>query len=127
MNVLSVGEDPATVDYSKTPDGVDEAYIRQGIDKALVDMKARGWDARMCIVSPDVNAALATFREMVAAEPVDVLLMGGGLRMPPGRVELFEALMNEARRSAPNARLAFDNDPHEGADAVARQAGTPIP
>ena len=122
MHVLSVGEDPATVDYSKTPDGVDEAYIRRGIDKALAEMKARGWTARMCIVPPEVDGALATFKRMLAEEPVDVLLFGGGLRMPPERVEVFEALANEARRSAPNARLAFDNDPHEGADAVGRQA-----
>ncbi len=124
MNVLSVGEDPSTVDYSKTPDGVDEAYIRQGIDKALAEMQARGWRARMCIVPPDIDAALASFRRMLAEELVDVILFGGGLRMPPDRVEVFEALMNEARRSAPHARLAFDNGPHEGADAVSRQVKT---
>ena len=42
MHILSVGEDPSTVDYSKTPEGVDEAYIRKGIDKAVADMNARG-------------------------------------------------------------------------------------
>ena len=124
MHVLSVGEDPATVDYSKTPKGVDEAYIRAGIDRALAKMRERGWDARMCIVPPDVDAAIAVFRQALAEQPCDVLLMGGGLRMPPERLELFEALMNEARRSAPNARLAFDNDPHDGADAVSRQLNT---
>ena len=121
MHVLSVGEDSATVDYSKLPAGVDAAYIRQGLDKALDDMKARGWNVRMCLISPDPDAALAAFRQMLAAGAVDVILFGGGLRMPPERVELFEALINEARRSAPHARFAFDNDPHEGADAVARQ------
>lgn len=121
MRVLSVGEDPATVDYSKTPDGVDEAYIRKGIDQAISEMNTRGWNARMCIVPPDIGAALTVFRQALAAHPCDVLLLGGGLRMPPERRELFEALMNEARQSAPNARLAFDNDPYEGPDAVARQ------
>ena len=124
MNILSVGEDPATVDYLKTPHGVDEAYIRQGIDKALAEMNARGWRARMCIVPPEIDGALATFKRMLAEEAVDVILFGGGLRMPPDRVEVFEALINEARRSAPQASLAFDNDPHEGADAVARQVRT---
>lgn len=121
MRVLSVGEDPATVDFTKTPSGVDEAYIRAGIDQALATMRERGWDARMCIVNPDIEAALFKFKAALAAGPWDVLLLGGGLRMPPERLELFEALVNEAHRSAPNARLAFDNDPHDGAEAVARQ------
>lgn len=121
MRVLSVGEDPATVDYSKTPDGVDEAYIRKGIDQAIAEMNAKGWNARMCIVPPDIDAALGIFRQALAAHPCDVLLLGGGLRMPPERLKLFEALINEARRSAPDARLAFDNDPYEGREAVARQ------
>ena len=120
MRVLSVGEDPATVDYSKAPDGIDEAYIRDGIDQAISEMKSRGWDARMCIVPPNISEALAVFRQALEWGSIDVLLLGGGLRMPPERVELFEALMNEARRAAPDARLAFDNDPHGGPEAVAR-------
>ena len=104
MNVLSVGEDPTTVDYSNTPDGVDEASIRTGIDKALADMKAQGWIAWMCLVPPDIEPALANFKQMLAVETFDVILFGGGLRMPPARIALFEALMNEAHRSAPQAR-----------------------
>ena len=122
MRVLSIGEDPATVDYSKTPPGIDEAYIRAGLDKQAADMKARGWDAGLCLVPPGVDQAVAEVRRRLAEHPVDGGLLGGGLRMPPERLEVFEALVNEVRRSAPDAALAFDNDPHEGADAVARQA-----
>ena len=85
-------------------------------------MRARGWDAVMCLVQPQVDEATATLKRRLAEGRYDVVLMGGGLRAPPDRLEVFEALVNEVRRSAPDAALAFDNDPHEGADAVARQA-----
>ena len=121
MRVLSVGEDPATVDYSKTPPKIDEAYIREGLAKAKSDMEARGWEVRECMVQPDAGSAVAALRQELAAGPFDVVLMGGGLKSPPERTEVFEALMNEVRVSSPRSRLAFDSDPHEGAEAVARQ------
>ncbi|MBE7218220.1 MAG: hypothetical protein INR64_07100 [Caulobacteraceae bacterium] len=121
MRVLSVGEDPATVDYSKTPEGIDEAYIRKGLAKAKAEMEAKGWEVRECMVQPGLEEAVATLKRDLASGPFDVVLLGGGLKNPPERTELLEALVNELRTSSPNSRVAFDNDPNEAPKSVARQ------
>ena len=58
----------------------------------------------------------------LAAETFDVAVIGGGLRLPASRVELFEELVDLLRREAPQLPLAFNTGPDTTADAAARRA-----
>jgi hypothetical protein len=48
------------------------------------------------------------------------VVIGGGLRIPPKSLLLFEQLVNAVHRAAPNAAIAFNTSPPDTADAAAR-------
>ena len=122
MRVLFMGEIPETADYDDPaiPPGMTPQKIRAGIDAALQDMRGRGWEPVVCMVPPDNEGAAAEVRKALATGRFDVAVLGGGLRVPKTRVELFETLVNLLRREAPDTALAFNTGPETTADAAAR-------
>lgn len=126
MRVLFLGETPETADFDDpaVPPGTTPEKIRAGIDQGMAAMRARGWDAVECMVPPEVASASARLRQALAGDPFDVVVIGGGLRLPRKRVELFEALVNLVRTEAPAAALAFNTGPETTADAAARVSGS---
>ena len=124
MRVLYIGQDPSTVDFSDPalPPGLSAEKIAAGIEQAVQAMKEEGWTAEFCSVTPDPAAALTTAEPQLGAG-WDCVLFGGGLRAPPKAVALFEALVNAARRLAPDAVMAFNNAPEESVEAVRRACG----
>jgi hypothetical protein len=50
----------------------------------------------------------------------DCVVIGGGLRLPPKSLFLFETVVNAVHRAAPNAAIAFNTRPEDTADAAAR-------
>ena len=124
MRVLFIGELPETADLDDpaVPPGTTPEKIHAGIDKGMADMRARGWDPVLCLVPPETGAGTAQVREALAGGRFDVAVLGGGLRLPQARVELFESLVNLLRREAPDMALAFNTGPETTADAAARHA-----
>jgi hypothetical protein len=123
MRVLFIGERPETADFGDpaVPPGLTPEAIRAGIDQAMADMRGRGWDAVECMVAPEQEEALAQVREAVTSGAAfDCVVLGGGLRLPASRVELFEALVNLLRVEAPGAALAFNTSPGTTAEAAGR-------
>jgi hypothetical protein len=47
-------------------------------------------------------------------------VIGGGIRIPPKSLLLFEALINTVHKCAPHAFIAFNTRPEDTADAAAR-------
>ena len=123
--VLFVGQQPDTVDFSDPalPPGTDAAKIHAGIAVAMEKMAARGWKADLCLVRPDESAA-ADLERQLAATRYDCVVIGGGLRIPPRSLLLFERLLNTVHRSAPQAAIAFNTAPPDTADAAARWIDT---
>jgi hypothetical protein len=119
--VLFVGQQPETVDFSDPalPPGFDAAKIHAGIEVGMRLMAERGWQADLCLVQPDETAAIALQRQL-AQKTYDCIVIGGGLRIPPKSLLLFEALVNAAHRAAPHASIAFNTSPPDTADAAAR-------
>ena len=107
--VLLVGLDPGAVDYSDPalPPGMSAEKIHAGVKTALVDMAARGWEAENCFINPDATAVPAVERRL-AERRYDCVVIGAGVRLPPSRLELFEALVNAIHRTAPDAAIAFN-------------------
>jgi len=119
--VLFVGQQPETVDFSDPalPPGFDAEKIHAGIRVGMQQMAERGWHADLCLVRPDESAAAALERQL-AGTAYDCVVIGGGIRIPPKSLLLFEALLNAVHKSAPNASIAFNTVPQDTADAAAR-------
>jgi hypothetical protein len=47
-------------------------------------------------------------------------VIGGGLRLPPKTLLLFEMVINAVHKAAPNAAIAFNTRPEDTAEAAAR-------
>jgi hypothetical protein len=47
-------------------------------------------------------------------------VVGAGVRLPPSRLGLFEAVVNAIHRAAPQAAIAFDTRPNDSGAAAAR-------
>ena len=119
--ILFIGQDPKTVDFSDPalPPGFNAEKIQAGIDLAIRQMTERGWHAEFCSIQPDDSAAAVVQRQL-AAKAYDGVVIGGGVRIPPKSLHLFEAVINAVHKAAPGAFIAFNTRPEDSADAAAR-------
>ena len=119
--VLFVGEEPESVDFSDPalPKGLNADKIKAGIAGAMKQMSERGWQADLCLVVPD-ESARTTLEKQLASTSYDCIVIGGGIRVPPKSLLLFESLVNAVHQHAPNAKIAFNTSPEDTADAAAR-------
>ena len=70
-------------------------------------------------VRPDETAGVALDRQLASAT-YDCVVIGGGIRIPPKSLLLFEILINAVHKSAPSASIAFNTRPEDTADSAAR-------
>jgi hypothetical protein len=119
--VLFIGQEPESVDFSDPalPPGFDAKKIHAGINDGMRQMSDRGWHPDLCLVRPDSTAAAAIERQL-SLVAYDCIVIGGGIRIPPKSLLLFEEIVNAVRRSAPRASIAFNTRPEDTADAAAR-------
>ena len=119
--ILLVGYDPDAVDFSDPalPPGMTAEKIRAGIAAALKQFAARGWEADVGFIRPDETAG-PTVGRLLASTRYDCVVIGAGVRLPPRRVAVFEAVINAVHKAAPGAAIAFNTTPEDSADAAAR-------
>jgi hypothetical protein len=119
--VLFVGQQPETVDFSDPalPPGFNAEKINAGIAIGKAKIEERGWKADLCMIRPDDTAGPMLVKQLESAS-YDCVVIGGGLRLPPKSLLLFETVVNAVHRSAPNAAIAFNTRPEDTADAAAR-------
>jgi hypothetical protein len=119
--VLFIGQQPETVDFSDPalPPGFDAAKIHAGIAIGMQQMADRGWAADLCLVAPDASAT-EEVKQRLSAVSYDAVVVGGGIRIPPRSLLLFERLVNAIHQAAPAAAIAFNTTPQDTADAAAR-------
>ncbi len=119
--VVLVGLDPATVDFSDPalPPGMTAEKIHSGVQLALTDMAERGWLAEVCFIAPD-ETAVPTLERHLAGNRYDCVVIGAGVRLPPNRLKLLEAVVNAIHRAAPQTAIAFNTRPEDSAAAAAR-------
>lgn len=119
--VLLVGEDPETVDYSDPalPPGMTAEKVRAGIEVAMKQFAARGWEADVGSIQADETAG-PTVERLLGSKRYDCVVVGGGVRLPPRRLAIFEAVINAIHKAAPGATIAFNTRPDDSADAAAR-------
>jgi hypothetical protein len=131
--VLLVGYDPETVDFSDPalPPGMTVEKIRAGIAVALNRFAECGWEADVGFIRPDETAG-PTVERQLASTTYDCVVIGAGVRLPPRRLAVFEAVINAVHKAAPGAVIAFNTRPEDSADAAAGRkpavkAGHPAP
>lgn len=119
--VLLIGLDPDEVDFSDPglPPGVTAEFIRRGIAKGLQDLRAAGHDAEWLYIPADPKG-LGELASRLRASPIDCAVIGGGVRVPPQNLELFEALLNCLSRLPNPPLIALVDHPDQSAAAVAR-------
>jgi len=120
--ILFVGQKPETVDFSdpSLPPGFDAEKINAGIALGVKKIEEHGWKGDTCMITPDA-AGSAMLEKALTDANYDCVVIGGGLRLPPKSLVLFETVINIIHKSAPNATIAFNTKPEDTADAAARQ------
>jgi hypothetical protein len=120
--ILFVGQKPETVDYSdpSLPPGFNADKINAGIAVAVQKIKERGWDGDTCMITPD-EAGRTALRKALSGVSYDCVVIGGGIRLPPKSLPLFEMVVNAIHKAAPGAAIAFNTQPEDTAEAAARQ------
>ena len=105
--ILLVGYDPETVDFSDPalPPGMTAEKIRAGIAVALRQFADRGWEADVGFIRPDETAGPTVERQLASAR-YDCVVIGAGVRLPPRRLAVFEAVINAVHKAAPGAAYA---------------------
>src|SRR5499426_2119404 len=108
--VLGIGLDPYTIDFNSDffrgkPLNAD--VIAGGIKADKARILGMGHDFEWLLINArgDAKAASAAARAALAARPVDVVVIGGGVRLDPAQTPVLEALVNAA--AAAGARVAF--------------------
>jgi hypothetical protein len=119
--ILFIGQEPETVDFSDPalPPGFDAKKIHAGVDIGMRQMSERGWQPDLCLVRPDSTAAVA-IEHQLSRVTYDCVVIGGGIRLPPKSLGLFEEIVNAVHKFSPSASIAFNTRPEDTADAAAR-------
>jgi hypothetical protein len=119
--ILLLGLDPETVDFSDPalPPGMTTEKVLAGIAVALKQFTDRGWESDVCYIRPDETAGPTVERQLRSTN-YDCVVVGGGVRLPPRNLALFEVVINAVRKASPSAAIAFNTRPDDSADAAAR-------
>jgi hypothetical protein len=72
------------------------------------------------MIVPDEAAGPMLEKQLLSAR-YDCVVIGGGLRLPPKSLALFELVVNVVHKAAPSAAIAFNTQPEDTAEAAARQ------
>src|ERR687892_266447 len=87
--VLSIGLHPSAFDYSRMPDGLDEAVLTARIKAANAALRESGFDAVPCLIDTSLDRAEATVREHLQEHAFGLAMIGGAIRMAPESTLLF--------------------------------------
>ena len=119
--ILLLGYDPETVDFSDPalPLGMTVEKVHAGIAVALKQFAQRGWEYDVCFIRPDETAG-PTVEQLLSSTSYDCVVIGAGVRLPPQRLAIFEAVLNAVHKAAPGAAIAFNTRPEDSAEAAAR-------
>ncbi len=118
--ILSIGLHPRALDYSRMPEGLDEAALTARIEAAHVALRERGFEAVPCLIDTSPDHAEAAVREHLRTQTFGLAMIGGGIRMMPENTLLFERLINVLTEAAPGIRLCFNTAPEDTVEALGR-------
>jgi hypothetical protein len=116
--VLLIGWDPDSVDYSKWPDLTPEK-LRAALEADRINLNCLGYAASWCFVV-DANSANDKVTQALTNTAYDCVLIGAGVRIGLAAFIMFESLVNIVHSAAPMAKICFNTNPTDTAEAVKR-------
>ena len=118
--VVLVGWNPKVVDYSKWP-GLTPEKLAAMLEADRSKLNDLGYDANLLFID-DAETAFDVVKERLNQENYDCVLIGAGVRTVDEHFIVFERLVNAVHESAPNAKICFNTNPGDTAEAVQRWA-----
>jgi hypothetical protein len=119
--VPSLGLHPGAVNLSRHPEITQEMLVTR-IAAGEAALREAGFDIVSCLVPADLDEAEKRVRECLAARPVQVVMIGAGLRMAGEHTLLFERVLNLLNELVPGIVFCFNTSPDTTIDAVRRWA-----
>ena len=118
IRVLLIGLEPTIVDYTRFP-GLNAEKVMAALKGDEAKLNALGYDAQLCFVDAGRTAEAVVLRKL-SGDKFDCVLIGAGVRTVPEHFSLFEKLINVVHQNAPSAKLCFNTNPSDTAEAVQR-------
>jgi hypothetical protein len=118
--VVLIGWNPKVVDYSKWPDLTPEK-LTAALESDRNKLNDLGYEANLLFID-DAETAFSVVKNTLVQEIYDCVLIGAGVRTVPEHFIVFERLVNAVHESAPNAKICFNTNPSDTAEAVQRWA-----
>ena len=120
-SVLVVGLDPTLIDFSDPgyPPGMSAEKVFAGIKSSEDELTSLGYSVQMCLTDFGETAA-AVVESQLRQKPWNCVMIGAGVRVNPNNFLLFEKLVNVVHEHAPQAKICFNQLPHDTAAAVRR-------
>ena len=123
--VLAIGLDPYTIDFDSDffrGKRLDADTIAKGIKDEEALVRGMGHDFEWLLIDArgGAEAARAAVRAALAARAVDVVVIGGGVRLDPAQTPALEAVVNTIFEAAPGTKVAFNTSPTDTAVAIGR-------
>lgn len=123
--VLAIGLDPHTIDFDSEffrDKPLNADMIAEGIQAEEALVRGMGHDFEWLLIDArgGAEAARAAVRAALAARPVEVVVIGGGVRLDPAQTPALEAVVNAVFEAAPRPRVAFNTSPTDTAAAIGR-------
>ena len=123
IKILSIGIDPFLIDftaleYAAFP-GLNAEKVAAGIDNSMKELRELGYDPDKCWIDFG-ETALGVVTERLDNNDYACVLVGAGIRKPDANFLLFENLINLIHEKAPNAKICFNNSPHDVIKAIQR-------
>ncbi|MET9953741.1 hypothetical protein ABZ135_19595 [Streptomyces sp. NPDC006339] len=118
--VLTIGLHPRALDYSRMPEGLDEAAMAARIEAGHALVREAGFDAVSCLIDGDPDGAERAVRAHLRDREFGLAMIGGGVRMLPEHTLLFERIVDVLGEAEPRIRLCFNTSPEGVVDALKR-------
>jgi len=116
--VVLIGWNPEVVDYSKWPDLTPEK-LTAALEADRNKLNGLGYEANLLFVK-DSETVFGVVKNALDREKYDCVLIGAGVRTVPEHFIVFERIVNAVHESAPNAKICFNTNPGDTAEAVQR-------
>ena len=93
--------------------------LRAALEGDQARLHALGYRAELCFIDLG-STAEAVVQQKLGETPFDCVLIGAGVRTDQDHFLLFEQVINVIHQHAPSAKICFNTNPSDTAEAVQR-------
>ena len=116
--VALIGWNPEVVDYSKWP-GLNPEKLIAALEADKNKLNELGYEAKLLFLN-DAESAYDLVKKSLVEENYDCVLVGAGVRTVSEHFLVFERVINAVHECAPKAKICFNANPKDTAEAVQR-------